>query len=217
MDVVRIEGLETRCIVGVRPSERVTKQGVVVDLALGVDTSRAAGTGRIAHTVDYALVVDQVTALLSFRRYGLIEAATEELAALLFAAHPALAEIEIRLAKPSALSGRARSASVEIRRVRANFPARVERHPFGSLEVLLETTEARIALASIAPGASVPTEVLSSARRLDCVLDGQVTVGARTLVPGQLATFERDAPGYANQSTASVRLSTCAAFTAAVE
>src|SRR5262245_34676097 len=109
MDEIRIEALELSCIVGVRRRERRKKQLVRLDLTLGLDVSKAGQTGRIALTCDYSRVADEVTELLRFRAYRLIEVATEELAAMLFGVHPMLQQVDIRLEKPGALANRARS------------------------------------------------------------------------------------------------------------
>jgi dihydroneopterin aldolase len=141
-DAIHIQGLRLDCIVGVRPAERQCEQPVALDLRLGLDLSRAGRSGRIAHTCDYDRVVDQVSALLKFRRYRLVEVAVEELAAMLFGVHPMLERVWIRLEKPKALDGRARLAAVEIERERSDFPSRREDTPFGEVEILHETREA---------------------------------------------------------------------------
>ncbi|HMJ14251.1 MAG TPA: dihydroneopterin aldolase, partial [Polyangiaceae bacterium] len=121
MDLIRIDALELACIVGVRPRERRRKQLVRVHLELGLELSRAGKSGRIAHTCDYSRVIDEITALLQFREYQLIEVATEELAAMIFGVHENVAEVTIQLEKPAALGGRARAAAVRIARRRADL------------------------------------------------------------------------------------------------
>jgi FolB domain-containing protein len=67
MDTVRITGLELACIVGLRPAERRRRQRVRLSIELGLDLSRAAESCRIAHTVDYSVVAEEVSELLRFR------------------------------------------------------------------------------------------------------------------------------------------------------
>src|SRR5690606_15379339 len=62
-DCLRVEGLELECIVGIRPAERKRPQRVRLDVTLGLDLTRAGRSGRIAHTVDYSLVLEEVTNL----------------------------------------------------------------------------------------------------------------------------------------------------------
>src|SRR5690242_4009599 len=151
MDLIRIRGLEIDCIVGVRPLEREREQRVHIDLALGMDLSPAGRTGRIALTCDYDEIAEEVIALLRFRRYHLIEMATEEITAMLLGVHPALEMVDIRLDKPAALDGRARAASVEVKRTGADFRRTTRPTAFGAVDVLLETREAGLYLFSIQP------------------------------------------------------------------
>src|SRR5690606_4203567 len=112
-DLLRIDGLTFECVIGTLGHERVSEQAIVLDLEMRLDLAGAGRTGRIGATVDYDVVARQVEALVSFRRYRLIEAAAEETAALLLGLHPALQEVRVQLAKPGALS-RARAAGVAL-------------------------------------------------------------------------------------------------------
>jgi FolB domain-containing protein len=149
MDVIRIHRLELDCIVGIRPSERNHQQRVRLDLGLHADVSEAGRTGRISLTADYDQVAHEVAALLSFRRYHLIEMAAEEVSAMLLGIHAGVQRVDVRIEKPGALAGRARAASVEVRRTRRDFPRNVEQAPYGAHELLLETREARLELLRI--------------------------------------------------------------------
>jgi FolB domain-containing protein len=151
MDFIHIEGLLLDCIVGVRSYERRRAQPVRLNLGLGLGLQDAGRTGRIGHTCDYDRVTDEVRTLLRFRSYRLLEVAAEELSAMLFAAHPALEEVRIRLDKPAALHGRARSAGVEVTRRREEFPARHVPRAFGRIEAILQTVEAGLYLVHVEP------------------------------------------------------------------
>lgn len=180
MDLIRIRGLEMDCIVGVRPLEREREQRVHLDLALGMDLSKAGRTGRIALTCDYSEIAEEVIAMLRFRRYHLIEMATEELAAMLLGTHPALEFVEIRLDKPAALDGKARAASVEVKRVRAAFPTRTRTTAFGGIDVLLETREAGLYLVRVEPGRAFALPE-STAQSLDWVVTGDLSMAGTAL------------------------------------
>jgi len=179
MDTIRIEGLELRCIVGVRSYERRREQPLRVDVRLGLDLSSAGRSGYIHDTADYAQVADEVTALLRFREYRLLEVAAEEAAAMLLASHPAVQQVGIRLDKPQALAGRARGASVEVSRTRGAYNQVPETHPFGLRHELLGGPEASLELLRIDPGKSLREEALSEQdgpgeRRLEWVVSGQL-------------------------------------------
>jgi len=190
MDEIRIEGLELSCIVGVRRRERRKKQPVRLDLTLGLDAAAAGQTGKIGLTCDYSRVADEVTRLLRFREYRLIEVATEELAAMLFGVHSVLERVDIRLEKPNALHGRARSASVQISRARSHFARRSierEQHRF---DVLLETHEAGLYLVHVPPGRQVSLRAPVE-RRLAWVTAGELVQDDRVLASGNLVDFVR--------------------------
>jgi len=172
-DRILIEALEVECIFGIRPAERVQKQRVRVQLDLGLDLSGPGQSGRIAHTVDYSRVATEVTSLLQFRAYKLIEVATEELSASLLALHPALERVTVRVEKPEALRGRARLAAVEITRTRARFAPKRFHAAFGELEVILESDEARLSLAHVQPGKAF-THADTSRRRLEWLVQGRL-------------------------------------------
>lgn len=150
-----MKGLELRCIVGIRSYERRREQPLRVDVSLGLDLSTAGRSGRIADSVDYAIVADQVTALLRFREYRLLEVAAEEATAFLFAAHPALRQVQMRLDKPEALAGRARSAAVEMTRSRGAFGSSEDETSYGARSELLRSPEGIVERVRIEPGQAV--------------------------------------------------------------
>lgn len=155
MDTILIEGLELRCIVGLRSYERRHEQPLKLDLRLGLDASTAGRSGRIADTIDYSRVTDEVTALLQFREYRLLEVLCEEAAAFVFASHPRVQQVTLRVDKPEALRGRARAAAVQITRSRGAFGATEESTPYGGKIVLLREAEATVELLRLDPGHEV--------------------------------------------------------------
>ncbi len=158
MDLIRVVGLELRCIVGVRSYERRREQPLRVDISLGIDLSTAGRSGLISDSVDYSAVADGITALLRFREYRLLEVAAEEAAALLFSTYPGIGQVILRLDKPEALAGRARCASVEIVRSRGAFGATEELTDYGGRTELLRSSEAIVERLRIDPGKSAVFE-----------------------------------------------------------
>jgi FolB domain-containing protein len=174
MDLIRIKGLEIDCIVGLRPQEREREQRIHIDLALGLDLAPAGRAGRIGMTCDYDRIAEEIIWLLRFRHYHLIEMATEEVCAMLLGLHAPAEFIEIHLDKPAALDGRARAASVEVRRDRRSFPVTSMAHPAGSLDTLLETREAGLYRLSVAPGRELPGATARGERELEWLVSGQL-------------------------------------------
>ena len=215
MDRILIEALEIECIVGVRPLERRRKQVVRLDLALSLDLSGAGKTGRITDTVDYARIADEVGGLLRFREYQLIEVATEELAAMLFGVHPMLQALRIRLEKPEALRGRARSASVEVQRSRAQFPVEVSLHRCGEHELLLSTHEARLEIFRLAPQASWESTA-GSGRYLEWSVAGELTRDGSPLDRDPRERVSNVGASYCNRGLSPAALFRCECLTPSV-
>jgi dihydroneopterin aldolase len=213
MDLIRIRGLEIDCIVGVRPLEREREQRVHIDLALGMDLSPAGRTGRIALTCDYDEIAEEVISLLRFRRYHLIEMATEEITAMLLGVHPALERVEIRLDKPAALDGRARAASVEIARTRANFPRSKTTTPFGAVEVLLETREAGLYLVSIERARELRSVRDTDKRVVEWLVAGELACGGVPMPLHRIENASNEEPSdgivYVNSGTEPAVLFRC--------
>lgn len=176
-DRLHLQGLELECIVGVRPPERKRPQRIRLDVTLGLDLASAGRSGRISQTIDYGRVAEEIQTLLRFRAYRLVEMATEELSAMLFAAHPALEELEIRLEKPEALRGRAAAGGVSVTRTRASFPLTRRSFVGGTVDRVLETHEATLDLVTLEPNASYAP---ASARRVAWLTQGSL---AGTRVP----------------------------------
>lgn len=161
MDSVEIRGLYFSCILGILARERRITQRVRLDLDLLLDLDRAGKSGRIAHTVDYSRATTEVIALLKFRCYQLLEMAAEECAGWLFAAYPAVQGVKLSITKPQALAGRAESGGVRISRNRPPEAAR-QATPFGFIRTELETSEARISLVGLEPGATLTLGALGA-------------------------------------------------------
>ncbi len=115
-DTISIRHLETVCIIGVLPQERMTPQRLGISLDLICDLTRAGESDALEDTVDYATVAQEVTRIACTRHCRLIE----RLAALI-AAHclmkPGVAGVTVRIDKPEALPGGA-IAAVSITRHR---------------------------------------------------------------------------------------------------
>jgi dihydroneopterin aldolase len=116
VDRIVIRELRIQCIVGVLPAERVTSQEVLVSLEVGTDVARAARSGKLDHTIDYAALAEQARALVVAGRYRLLETMAEDLARCALQSELA-AEVRVTIRKPAAIAG-ARDAGVEIVRAR---------------------------------------------------------------------------------------------------
>lgn len=171
-DTIFVRGLRVDCVVGILPDEREREQPLIVDLELGLDTSRAAYSGKIGATCDYSRVADEVSTLLRFRRYKLLEMAAEELAAMLFGVHDPLEDVRVELSKPEAMADRARRVGVVIERRRADFGRAREKAEFGEVEILHQSREAGLYLLHIDPGSEIPAHYHRIMRELEWLVTG---------------------------------------------
>lgn len=190
MDLIRVIGLELRCIVGLRSYERRREQPLTLDISLGLDLSAAGRSGQITDSVDYALVADEVTALLRFREYRLLEVAAEEASALLFSAHPGIQQVRLRLDKPEALAGRARAASVETTRSRGAFGATEEATPYGGRTELLRSPEGIVEYLRIDP--EMVARLEDQHDRLEIITSGPQRGRLATVKAGDLSEHRAD-------------------------
>ena len=106
MDTIFIEGLSVEAILGIFPEERVTPQPVLFDIEFLVDTNSAAKTEDIEHTVSYATVSEQISALALNGRYQLVETLAQACADLLLQEF-GVPWARIKVTKPNAVANAA--------------------------------------------------------------------------------------------------------------
>lgn len=208
-DAIELENLRLDCVVGVWPQERDREQPVRVDLRLWLDLARAGRSASLEDTIDYSRVATELTALLRFRRYRLLENAAAELSAMLLGAYPLLQGLELRLAKPEALPA-ADASAVAVTRTRDDFPTRREPTGFGHAEVLLETAEAGLYLLHVDPGHELSPSPAEGMRELAWLVRGSLWLDGEPLPPSRPAELSRDdANAYRNASKEPATLFFC--------
>lgn len=118
-DVVRVEGLLLRTVLGLTEEERHDRQDVLVNLEMFVDTRPAGLSDNIDDApVNYRTVVKKVIALVENSRFYLVEKLAEEIAALCLA-EPKVDRVRVTVEKPGALRF-ARTVGVTIERDRSD-------------------------------------------------------------------------------------------------
>jgi len=83
MDIIFISELRLEILIGVYAWERRVRQPVQFDLEIGIPARRAAGSDRLADTIDYAAVAARIEASLRENAFGLIERVAEHVAELI--------------------------------------------------------------------------------------------------------------------------------------
>lgn len=120
VDVVEVDGLRLRCVIGVNPAERDKLQDVVIDLRIGVDASPAGDIDCLDAVWDYRAAVKTIIAGVQVSACHTVERLAIDIARILVVDHDAV-WARVRVHKPGALRF-ADSVGIVIHRVRADFP-----------------------------------------------------------------------------------------------
>ena len=115
-DKIVLTGLEFHGFHGVFEEEARFGARFIVDLELGLNLP---SEDDLMQTVDYSEVYDLVKVEVTERRYHLIEALANRIAARVLGEHAAVQTVTVRVHKPHApLPGVVRDVYVEVRRTR---------------------------------------------------------------------------------------------------
>lgn len=87
---------------GLLPEEERLGQRFYISLDCRLDLSAAGATDDVSRTVSYADLTEIAVRIGTQRRFGLIEALAETIAAEILGTFPAIDSIEVRIDKPSA-------------------------------------------------------------------------------------------------------------------
>ena len=184
LDKLSLRGMRFDCIVGLFDFERNTPQPVELDVSLYFDTRAAAHHDKLNDTVDYSRLLGELRFVLTAGRFRLIESAAEAVAAWILmppstdVPRPQVQEVDVRLSKLVALSGKA-VPTLEIHRTRDDFPLRTETKHFGFVDIVFETKECGVYRERIHPRTVLPTHVH---QHLD---ESELVLGSGLLLQGQ--------------------------------
>lgn len=103
-DLVLIEGLEVRTVIGIYDWEREIRQTVRLDLEMAWDISNAAATDDITDALDYKAVSKRLISYVEASDFGLIEKLAEECARIVREEF-AVPWLKLKLSKPGAVRG----------------------------------------------------------------------------------------------------------------
>jgi dihydroneopterin aldolase len=80
MDIIFLQELKVKTLIGIYPWERNVAQTIQLDLEIALPTSQACQTDNFEDTLDYALVVQRIKEDLSQKHFNLLEALVEHVA-----------------------------------------------------------------------------------------------------------------------------------------
>lgn len=80
MDIIFLRELRLDARVGIYKREKTITQTVELDLDMALPDDRVFKSGKVADTIDYAVVVERIRAALVEQHYGLVENLAERVA-----------------------------------------------------------------------------------------------------------------------------------------
>ena len=116
MDRIYIRDLTLRCIIGLYPEERKTKQDIIINVVMETDLRAAGKSDALKDTVDYKAIKLAILDFVEKSSFNLIESLAEGIATICLK-DKRVQGVTVTIDKPGALRF-ARSVAVEITRSR---------------------------------------------------------------------------------------------------
>ena len=118
-DLILIQDLLLRTIIGINEEERRKRQDVLINLRLHADTRAAGRSDDIEDAVNYRTITKRIIERVEDSSFFLVEKMAAEVAAICLQ-DPRVEAVDVRVEKPGALRF-ARSVGVEIHRDRSEL------------------------------------------------------------------------------------------------
>jgi 7,8-dihydroneopterin aldolase/epimerase/oxygenase len=83
MDIIFLREIRLDARIGIYKREKTITQRVELDLDIGLPNDRVFDSGKVADTIDYAVVIERIRAVLVEQHYGLVENMAEHVAQIL--------------------------------------------------------------------------------------------------------------------------------------
>jgi 7,8-dihydroneopterin aldolase/epimerase/oxygenase len=83
MDIIFVRELRLEAGVGIYRRERDTRQTVQFDLEIGLPDKQPELSDKVTDTIDYAVVIERITAELATKHFGLVETLADHVAKIL--------------------------------------------------------------------------------------------------------------------------------------
>lgn len=101
-DIIEIDNLRLRCVIGFSPHEQDVRQDVIISLRIQADMRKAAETDDPDDTFNYRTVTKAIIRHVEESHYKLVEALAGAIARICVVDHGA-AWVQVRVHKPGAL------------------------------------------------------------------------------------------------------------------
>ena len=83
MDIIFLREVRLDARIGIYKREKTITQTVELDLEIALPDERVFKSGKVADTIDYAVVVERIRSVLVEQHYGLVETLAEHVAQIL--------------------------------------------------------------------------------------------------------------------------------------
>jgi dihydroneopterin aldolase len=83
MDIIFLREIRLDARIGIYKREKTITQTVELDLDMALPGDRVFKSGKVADTIDYAVVVERIRAVLVEQHYGLVENLAEHVAQII--------------------------------------------------------------------------------------------------------------------------------------
>jgi len=83
MDIIFLREIRLDARIGIYKREKTITQTVELDLDIALPDDRVFASGKVADTIDYAVVIERVRATLVEQHYGLVENLAEHVAQII--------------------------------------------------------------------------------------------------------------------------------------
>ncbi|MDC0960781.1 dihydroneopterin aldolase [Dehalococcoidia bacterium] len=97
-----IENIESKCIIGINPNERIKKQRVIIDVKLFFPIFPDSNNEDIKNTVNYSSVTKEIKKFVSNSKFNLIETLALKTAEIILQ-NSLINEVQLQLKKPEAM------------------------------------------------------------------------------------------------------------------
>ncbi|OGA53766.1 MAG: hypothetical protein A3G25_10425 [Betaproteobacteria bacterium RIFCSPLOWO2_12_FULL_63_13] len=85
MDLIFIRELRIEAWVGLYKHEKLAPQTVEMDIEIEIPGDAVFASGKVADTIDYAVVVEHIRALVASEHFGLVENLADRIARMIVA------------------------------------------------------------------------------------------------------------------------------------
>ncbi|MDH5552371.1 MAG: dihydroneopterin aldolase [Nitrosomonas sp.] len=104
MDIIFLQDLKAKTLIGIYPWERKVAQTIQLDLEIALPTSHPCTTDNIEDALDYALIVERINEILTEKHFSLLEALAEHIAQTILTEFKS-PWVKVRVAKLGIISG----------------------------------------------------------------------------------------------------------------